>query len=100
MLRSKKGETYISIESSLKSQYDGGEFDYLVTYSLACMFENEVVSTRKYESICFGSINEVIDEDDLEYLNVEKTRRMGGIEEGSTGRACMAQSSLNVAARQ
>ena len=50
--------------------------------------------------ICFGSINEVIDEDDLECLNVEKTRRMEGIEEGSTSRACMAQSSLNAAARQ
>ena len=58
------------------------------------------MSARKYESICFGSINKVIDENDLECLNVEKTQRMGGIEEGSTGRARMARSSLNVAARQ
>ena len=50
--------------------------------------------------VFFGSINEVIDEDDLECLNVEKARRMEGIEEGSTSRACMAQSSLNAAARQ
>ena len=42
----------------------------------------------------------MIDEDDIECLNVEKTRRMGGIEEGSTSRAHMAQSSLNTAGRQ
>ena len=50
--------------------------------------------------ICFGSINEVIDEDDLECLNVEKTRRMKGIEEGSNGQASWARSSLNAAVRQ
>ena len=91
---------FVSVESSSKSDLDGGEFDHLITYSLACTFESEIVSARKYESICFGSINEVIDEDDLECLNVEKTRRMGGIEEGSTSRARMARSSLNAAGRQ
>ena len=44
---------------TLMSHLDGGEFDHLVAYSLACTFENEVVSARKYETICFGSINKV-----------------------------------------
>ena len=60
------------VESSSKLYLDGGEFDHLVAYSLVCMFENEIMSVRKYESICFGSINEVIDEDGLECLNNEK----------------------------
>ena len=44
---------YMFVEWSPKSQHDGGEFDHLIAYSLACMFENEVVSARKYEGLCF-----------------------------------------------
>ena len=51
------------------------------------MFENEVVSAKKYGSLCFGSINEVIDDDDLGCLNEGKARRMGGFEFCSSGRA-------------
>ena len=65
----------------------------LVDYSLACTFENKVVSPRKYESICFRSINEVIDEDGLECLMNAKARRFGDSEACSTSQACMAQSS-------
>ena len=81
------------VESSTKSHLDGGEFDHLVAYSLACTFKNEVVSARKYEIISFVSINEVIDEDGLECLNEEKTRRLEGIEVRSSTRACVARSS-------
>ena len=61
------------VESSLTSQHDGGEFDHLVTYSLACTFENEVVSARKYEGLCFGSLDEVIKVGDFVCLD-EGTR--------------------------
>ena len=56
-------------------------------YPLACTFENEVVSARKYEGICFGSINKVIDEGGLEYLNDGKAQRLGACEGSSTGLA-------------
>lgn len=57
--------------SSFKSHFDRGE--YLVAYSLACTFENDNVCAKGFGSICFGSLNEVIDEDDLECLNEGKT---------------------------
>ena len=89
-----------TIEPSSKSHLDGGEFDHLIAYSLACTFENEVVSARKYESICFGSINKVIDEDRLECLNDGKVRRLESIEDCSTNRACEARSSQHTIAFQ
>ena len=64
-----------SIVSSSKSHLDGGEFDHLVAYSLACTFENDSVCAKGYGSIWFGSLNEVMDEDELECLNEGKTRR-------------------------
>ena len=78
-------EMNLHIESSTKSHLDRGEFDHLVVYSLACTFENDVVSVRKYEG--FGSINEVIDEGGLECLNDGKVRRLGECQGCSTGRA-------------
>lgn len=58
-------KSYKVIESSHKSHRDRGEFDHLIAYSLACTFENEVVSERNYERICFGSLNEVMIDDEL-----------------------------------
>ena len=81
------------VVSSSKSHHDGGKFDHLIAYSLACTFENEVVSARKYESICFGSINKLIDEDELECFNEGKARRSGGFEDRSTSRAKMQHQS-------
>ena len=46
-----KGPINITVESSTKSHLNVGEFDHLVAYSLACTFESEVVSARKYESL-------------------------------------------------
>ena len=60
------------VESCSKSHFGGGEFDHLVAYSLACTFESEVVSARKYDGICFGSLNEVINDDDLICLDEGK----------------------------
>ena len=76
------------VESSLKSQHDGGEFDHLVAYSLACTFENKIVSARKYDGICFGSLDQVMNDDELMCcLKDAKTRRMEGFEGCSTHRA-------------
>ena len=75
------------VESSLKFQYDGGEFDHLVAYSLACTFENQVVSARKYEGLCFGSLDEVIKVGDFVCLDEGKGVLMEGFEGGSSGRA-------------
>ena len=69
------------VEPSSKSHFDGGEFDHLVAYSLACTIESDVVSARKYESISFGSINEVIDGDDLGWLDEAKSRGSSRFEE-------------------
>ena len=77
----------VSVESSLKSQHDGGEFDHLVAYSLACTFENEVVSARKYEGLCFGSLDEVIKVGDFVCLDEGKRVLMEGCEACSNGRA-------------
>ena len=68
---------------------DGGVFDHLVAYSLACTFENEVVSAKKYGSLCFGSLNEVINDDDLICLDEGKNQVM----RCSTRRARWNQSS-------
>ena len=81
------------VVSSSKSHLDGGEFDHLVAYSLSYTFENEVMSAKKYESIYFGSLNEMINEDDLECLNERKARRLEGFEDHSTSRARVAPSS-------
>ena len=50
-------------------------------------FENEDVNAKKYGSLCFGSINEVMDGDDLGCLNEAKTRRLVECEDCSTVRA-------------
>ena len=78
------------VESSSKSHLDGGEFDHLVAYSLACTFENKVVSARKYGSLCFGSLNKVINDDDLICLDKGKIQGMKCL----TSRARWNQSSL------
>ena len=88
------------VESSLKSQHDEGEFDHLVAYSLACTFENAVVSARKYESICFRSLDEVIKVGDLVCLDEGKGMLMEGFEVCSSGRAWWARSCQAGAARQ
>ena len=64
--------------SSSKSHLDGGEFDHLVAYSLAWTFENEVVSAKNYESICFGSLDQVMNDDELVCLNEGKEAFMKG----------------------
>ena len=45
-----------SVELSSKSHLDGGEFDHLVAYFLACTFESEVVSGRKYKAYALGHL--------------------------------------------
>ena len=86
--------SYILAESRLNSHEVGDGFDHLIMYALFCTLESEDESVMGNESICFGSLNEVMDEDDLVCLNVEKTRRSEAQTDRSTGRAYVAQSSL------
>ena len=88
------------VESSTKSHLDVGEFDHLVAYSSTCTFENEVVSARKYEGLCFGSLDEVIKVGDFVCLDEGKGVLMEGFESGSSGRACRARSSHKTEADQ
>ena len=75
------------VELRPKSQHDGREFDHLVAYYLACTFENEVVSSRKYEGLCFGPLDEIIKVGDLVCLDEGKEVLMEGFEAFSSGRA-------------
>ena len=75
----------VHVESSIKSHLDVGEFDHLIVYSLACTFENEVVSKRKYEDLCFGSLDEVIKVGDFVCLDEGKGVLMKDCEACSNG---------------
>ena len=57
---------------STKSHNDGGEFDHLVAYSMACMIENDDECELKYKVIRFGSLDEVIKMDGLMCFNEGK----------------------------
>lgn len=52
--------------TSPKSHNVGGEFDHPVTYPMACTFENEDLGAMEYGRIRFGSLNEMINDDDFE----------------------------------
>ena len=45
-----------------------------VQRSMACTFENEVVSAKEYGSICFGSLNKVMNDDELVCLGDGKAQ--------------------------
>ena len=49
-----------------KSHGVGGDFDHLVTYSMASTFENDEVCVIEYGRISFRSLDEVINVDKLE----------------------------------
>ena len=50
---------------SSKSHLDGGEFDHIVAYSMACTIENDDEHELKHRVIRFGSLDEVIKVDGL-----------------------------------
>ena len=87
------------VESKPNSHEVGDGFDHLIMHALSCTIKSEDESVTGYRSICFGSLNEVMDEDDLVCLNVEKTRRSEAQTDCSTGRAYVARSSKSTIAR-
>ena len=44
----------------------GNAFDHLVAHAQSCTIEDDGVCEKDYRSICFGSLNKVINDDDLE----------------------------------
>ena len=56
---------------SFKSHLDGGEFDHLVAYSVACTIENDEYEL-KHGVIRFGSFDKLIKVDDLVCLDDHK----------------------------
>ena len=56
----------VIVESRAHSHDIGDSFDHLVAHSLSCTIKNDGVYEKEYESIYFGSLNEVINDDDLE----------------------------------
>ena len=50
---------------SPKSQAVGEELDHFITHTLSCTLESEDVSVMSYGGLKFGSLDEVIIEDDM-----------------------------------
>ena len=50
------------VESRAISHDFGNGFDHLVVHTLSCTIEDDVFP-KEYESICFGSLNDVNDDD-------------------------------------
>ena len=67
-----KDSKFYIVESSSKSHLDGGEFDHLVAYSMACTIENDDEHELKHGVIRFGSLDEVSVGDDLRWLEQGK----------------------------
>ena len=65
-----------------------------------CTLESVMECAMGYGVLRFGSLNEVINDDDLGCLSEGKARRLGGFEGCSTHRVYEARSSLNAGARQ
>ena len=57
------------VEARSNSHVIGDSFDHLVSHALSCTFKNNGVCSKEHESICFGSLNEVINDNDLVCLN-------------------------------
>jgi hypothetical protein len=75
-----------------------------VAYSLACTFESDVVSARRYESLRFGSFDHVVIDDELKGLVYGREcddKAAADVPQGcSTIRAKLLESSLHTACRQ
>ena len=56
------------VRARANSHNNGGDFDHLVAYSMACTLESVKVCVMEYGTISFGSLDEVIDVDDLESI--------------------------------
>ena len=56
-------------------------------HALSCNFESEDESVNGYGHICFGSLDQVKNDDELMCLNDGKARSLGSLEGCLTGRA-------------
>ena len=63
------------------------DFEHLVAHAMSCTLEGGAECTMGYGVLRFGSLNEVINNDDLGCLSEGKVRSLGGFEGYSTHRA-------------
>ena len=59
-------------------------FDHLIIHALSCTLESENESVMGYGHICFGSLDQVINDNELVSLNEGKARNLGALEEWSS----------------
>ena len=69
-------------------------------HALSCTLKRKDESVMGYGHICFGSLDQVMNDDELGCLNEAKTRGSWRFEARSSGRACMAWSSQSEAPNQ
>ena len=62
------------VELRAKSHEIGDGIDHLVAHALSCTLESEDESVMGYGSICFGSLNEVMNDDELVWLGEDKAQ--------------------------
>ena len=81
------------VESSANSHEVSDEFDHLIMHALSCTLESEDESFMGYGHICFGSLDQVMNDDELVCFNDGKARSLGIFEGCSTNRAKRNKSS-------
>ena len=62
----------VSVEARANFHDLGDNFNHLVAHALSCTNENDDVCAKKYGSICFEPLSEVMKNDDLEWLDEGK----------------------------
>ena len=75
------------VESRTNSHAVSDGFDHLIKHALSCNFERKDESVNGYGHICFGSLDQGINHDELMCLNDGKARSLGSLEGCSTSRA-------------
>ena len=68
--------SFLYVESRPNSHEVNDGFDHLIMHALSCTLESEDKSVMGYGHICFGSLNEVINDVDLVCLGEDKAQVM------------------------
>ena len=77
-----------AVESRAISHEVSDGFDHLIMHAPSCALESKDESVMGYGHICLGSLDQVMNDDELMCrLKEVKTRRMEGFEGWSTHRA-------------
>ena len=77
--------SFLYVESRPNSHEVNDGFDHLIMHALSCTLESEDQSVMGYGHICFGSLDQVMNDDELGCHSEGKTPRKGGLEGSSSG---------------